>query len=153
MPNLTAADTTAIMTILDSMIVAWNRHAMDEFTAAMDENVHWVNVVGHYWESRAEVLRAHEWMHRTMFRDVGQRAGRVDLLPLTDDVVIAARTTLMDGYRRPDGGTTPPSEAWLSLVFARKAGGWKIVHGQVTNIDPRATAFDPGKAAAESPGH
>lgn len=125
---------------------AWNVHDADALAALFLPEARFVNVVGMFWKSRAEIGEAHELAHRTMFRD-----SRLEILeseddPLTDDVVAVHAHWRLTGQKTPSGAVDGPRRGVLLFVARRTAAlGWQIAVAQNTDILEGATTR-PGSA-------
>src|SRR5579875_2667647 len=64
-----AKDAAEIRAALDGMQEGWNTHDMRKFVSYMTEDVEWVNIVGMWWRGKAEVYKAHEAFHQTIFKN------------------------------------------------------------------------------------
>ncbi|MGK9232137.1 SgcJ/EcaC family oxidoreductase [Inquilinus limosus] len=57
-----------------AFIAAWNRHDMAALAALFAEDADFVNVVGLWWRSRAEIEAAHAATHATSSRTAAWKA-------------------------------------------------------------------------------
>jgi hypothetical protein len=60
-------------------------------------------VIYNQLDDRAELVKAHEAFHATMFRDVAIHMVGLNIRAITPDVAIATETENIDGFRTPDG--------------------------------------------------
>jgi len=141
--SLPAEDDRAIRKVLADYDVAWNTHNMKMLNDFFHEDAEFINVVGMHWRGRADIVAAHEAFHTTMFKDVGIKTDAISLRPLGGDVAIAVVTYTMDASTTPNGQVIPKHQNKLSYVFTKRAGEWKITHGQNVKIDAEAAQFDP----------
>ena len=143
---LGSRDAAEIQATLDGIQGAWNRHDMTAFVGYMTDDVEWVNVVGMAWRGKAQVLLAHDRMHRTTFKDrQWNDAEATELRLVAPGVVIATQAIPMDGFRSPDGTPAAPNRNLLTLVLVHRDTRWLVTEGHNTVIDPVAAAHDPGK--------
>jgi uncharacterized protein (TIGR02246 family) len=52
-----------------AFVAAWNRHDMQSLAALFTEDAHFVNVMGMWWKSRAEIEAAHAATHASIFKN------------------------------------------------------------------------------------
>jgi uncharacterized protein (TIGR02246 family) len=139
-------DASDIRASIDAMQAAWNRHDMNAWVGYMADDVEWVNIVGMVWRGRAQVLLAHDRMHKTTFKNrQWHDAETTDLRQVAPGVVVVTEAVPMDGFTAPDGTATAPSRNMLTLVYVHRAGRWLVVEGHNTIVDPQAALHDPGK--------
>jgi uncharacterized protein (TIGR02246 family) len=121
----------------------WNRHDMAALADTLAGDTDWINIVGMHWRGKAAVLKAHDVYHRTFFRNTALDFTDIDLRPIAPDAVVAVITIKVGEFTPPDGRPRIGTQDRLSLVIAKRSGGWRIVHGHNTVIDPGAQQFDP----------
>jgi uncharacterized protein (TIGR02246 family) len=139
-------DAAEIHAALDGMQSAWNHHDMKDFVSYMTEDVEWVNVVGMWWKGKAQVFKAHDALHKTMFkgRDL-HPAESLAMREIAPGVVVVTMIVPMDGYTTSDGHVVPANRNLLTETFVQRDGRWLVAEGHNTVIDERAQAHDPGK--------
>lgn len=123
---------------------AWNRHDMGALAALFAKDADFVNVVGMWWKSRAEIEAAHTATHATLFRDSrlsGEIASRKELRP---GVVALHLTWELTGQTAPDGTPEGPRRGILLFIATEEADGWTIRAAQNTDIVPGILA-PPGQ--------
>ena len=120
---------------------AWNRHDMEAFAALFREDASFVNVVGLWWRSRAEIKAAHEATHATMFRN-SQLSGTVSSVQDVGPAGVKSVhfTWELTGIEAPGGGIVPARQGILLLVVVEEDGDWRIAVAQNTDIVPGALA-------------
>jgi len=96
-----------------------------------------------HWRGKAAVLKGHDVYHRTFLRNTALDFTDVDLRPITQDAVVAVITIKVGDFTPPDGQSRIGTQDRLSLVIAKRSGGWRIVHGHNTVIEPDTQRFDP----------
>lgn len=71
-------------------------------------------------------------MHRDWFKETNWTWTLEPLaVTMTSDMaIVTARTH----YEEREGGETTRSDNWLSLVFRKEAGDWRLVHDQNTRV-------------------
>jgi uncharacterized protein (TIGR02246 family) len=139
-------DAAEIHAALDGMQAAWNHHDMKAFVSYMTDDVEWVNVVGMWWKGKAQVFKAHDALHKTIFKDrTLHDAQTVELRAIAPGVVVATSVIPADGYTTLHGTIEPPDRNVLTEVFVHRDGKWLVAEGHNTTIVEAAMAHDPGK--------
>ncbi len=115
---------------------AWNRHDMAALAALFAEEADFVNVVGMWWRSRAEIEAAHAEAHATFFKDSRLEGELASLKQLTPEVAVVHVRWQLTGQLEPDGTIGAPRRGILVFVLARAAGGWRARVAQNTDIMP-----------------
>jgi uncharacterized protein (TIGR02246 family) len=122
---------------------AWNRHDMAALADSLADDADWINIVGMHWRGKAAVVKAHDAYHRTFFRNTALDFTDIDLRAIAPDAVVAVVTIRVGNFTPPDGKPRIGTQDRLSLVITKRSGGWRIVHGHNTVIEPGAQRFDP----------
>ena len=144
--SVSVKDVAEIKAVLSSMQTAWNHHDMKSFCSYMTEDVEWVNVVGMWWRGKPQVFKAHDNMHKGMFKDRDlHEPETLTMRGIASGVVVVTQIIPADGYTTPDGFKVPPSRNVLTETFVHRGGSWLIAEGHNTVIDERAQANDPGR--------
>jgi uncharacterized protein (TIGR02246 family) len=135
-----------IQAALDGMEAAWNRHDMKTFVDYMTDDVEWVNVVGMWWKGKEQVFKAHDTLHKGMFKDRGvHKPNSVAMRTVAPGVVIVTSVIPADAYTTPGGRVEPANRNVLTETFVQREGRWLVVEGHNTVIVEEAQAHDPGK--------
>ncbi|MGA2647532.1 MAG: SgcJ/EcaC family oxidoreductase [Candidatus Sulfotelmatobacter sp.] len=121
----------------------WNNHRLSELGTLFTEDAEWVNVVGMWWRGRADVVKAHEVFHATMFREVNIRCSGMEIRGIAPDVAIATLTVEVDDYVTPDGREMNGVVDHLTFVLVKIGGEWLIASGHNTTVDPLAQPHNP----------
>jgi uncharacterized protein (TIGR02246 family) len=141
-----ARDAAEIQAALSGMQSAWNHHDMKAFVSYMTDDVEWVNVVGMWWKGKAQVFKAHDVLHKTMFKDrLLHDPQTVVLRAIAPDVVVVTSIVPADGYTTTDGHVEPANRNVLTETFVHRGGRWLVAEGHNTIIVEEAQAHDPGK--------
>jgi uncharacterized protein (TIGR02246 family) len=141
-----AKDAAAINSALDGMQAAWNHHDMTAFVSYMTDDVEWVNVVGMWWKGKAQVFKAHDTLHKTMFKNRDLHAAESTAMrEIAPGVVVVTQIIPTDGYTTSDGHVVAANRNVLTETFVQRDGRWLVAEGHNTVIDERAQAHDPGK--------
>lgn len=138
--NEEAAIGQTVMAVEES----WNRHNMADFGRLLSADAEWVNPVGMWWRGQANVQRAHQAYHDTIFQATSRHCESLTIQQVTPAVAIATGTYRTGDWTRPDTGqVVSNSRDRVTYVLVKQQERWLIVRGQVTEIDPHAAAFDP----------
>jgi uncharacterized protein (TIGR02246 family) len=144
--ELPQTDAAQIHAALKGMDDAWNRHDMKAFVSYMSEDVEWVNVVGMWWKGKAQVYKAHEAFHQTIFKNRQlHEPESVELRLVAPDTVLATVIAIADGFTTPSGHVEPAGRGVLTEVFVRRDGRWLVVQGHNTTIVEEAQRSNPVK--------
>jgi uncharacterized protein (TIGR02246 family) len=142
-PEKDAAEITAA---LKGMQDAWNHHDMKAFASYMTDDVEWVNVVGMWWRGKAQVYKAHDTLHKTMFKDRELKdATEIVMRKIAPDVVVVTSVIPADGFSDSTGRVFPANRNVLTETFVHRDSRWLVAEGHNTLIDEQAAAHDPGK--------
>jgi uncharacterized protein (TIGR02246 family) len=143
---VTGKDSVEIHTALEGMQAAWNHHDMKLFVSYMTDDVEWVNVVGMWWRGKAQVYKAHDALHKTMFKDRELHAPQSTAMRrIAPGVVVVTSVVPADAYKTPDGQVTPANRNVLTEIFVHRNGRWLVAEGHNTVIVEEAQAHDPGR--------
>ena len=111
----------------------WNQRRVDLMAALFDEDADFVNVVGLWWENRADIFKAHDYGLKVIFRDSTLKVGRVKLKMLAEDVaVVHARMTLSGQTDLGDKAHT--RRTIFSFTVRRSGDAWYCASAQNTDI-------------------
>ncbi len=122
-----------------------NDHNMDAMFDLFIEDAEWVNIVGMYWVGRADVKKAHQDFHATMFKNTPLKIDEITIRKITSDTAVAVLNLSMGDFTTPSGETIKNSKDRLSLILVRQKGRWLIAHGHNTVLDMRAAQSNPIK--------
>lgn len=141
---LPEADLKAIRDLIRTYETTWNASDLDGMARLYAEDIHWVNVKGMHWRGVEEVDRAHRAFFDIMFRGTRQDLEEIESISLTaPGVAIAVIRWLHGAYTTPAGNQVPPQNTRMTLVLAKRQGGWKIIQGCNIEVDAQAARFDP----------
>lgn len=155
MPAAKPEDNAAIRTLALSQADAWNRHDAKAYADLFTANCDVVNVVGHWWNGRAELEREVSAAHATVFKDSALTFTDVQVRFLTSQLAIAHMRWTMTGAA-PPSGVPHIKQGIQTLVVQKQADRWLIDAFQNTNAIPESTpattplASPPPPAATRS---
>jgi len=129
-------DEDAIRDVEHRQALAWNRHDAADYADLFAEDGDVVNVLGWWWQGRAEVKAklsdAFDWV----FRDSTLTIDDVHIRFLDPATAVVHVRWTLDGAKVPPGAPAPPRQG-IQLQILRKAKGeWLIASFQNTNSLP-----------------
>ena len=119
-------DETQIREVVRALQDAWNLHDMKAFASQFSEDADFVNVVGCWWQGRAEIEKKHAASHASWFRESTLKFTAVHLRFLTPQISLAHVESSLVGANRPDGTPAGLRIGILTLVFHKQADIWLI---------------------------
>jgi uncharacterized protein (TIGR02246 family) len=128
------ADPLDLEDVPAAFVDAWNRHDMQAFAALFTEDANFVNVVGMWWRSQAEIEAAHATAHATVFRNSRLDGGAASVIKLRPGVAAVHMAWELTGQTGPDGKPSAPRRGILLLVLTEEGDGWRIRVAQNTDI-------------------
>jgi uncharacterized protein (TIGR02246 family) len=131
-----AAEVAAVQAIAAALVDDWNRHDMKSFGGLFAEDAQFVNVIGLWWHSRAEIQKEHEALHATRMRMSHLVATERVVHLLGPDVAVLLQRWQLTGDTGIDGATLPMRQGVMSLVIVKQSGHWQIASAQNTDIVP-----------------
>lgn len=143
--ELSKEDDQAVRKIVAGVEEAWNAHDMPALAKLFREDAEWVNKVGMYWRGREEVMLAHRAFHETIFKNHRVQTNALETRSIAPGVAVAVVEETCDGFMAPDGRAWPKARNLLSYVLVKGPEGWKIAHGQNSEVDELAAKHDPVK--------
>ena len=117
---------------------------MKSFASLFTEDAQFVNVIGLWWHSRAEIQKAHEALHATRMRMSHLVASESVVHLLSPEVAVLLQQWQLTGDTGIDGVTLPMRRGVMSLVTVKAGGQWHIASAQNTDIVPLPN-LPPGK--------
>jgi uncharacterized protein (TIGR02246 family) len=143
-PPERAAELAAVQGVGAALVDDWNRHDMKSFGSLFTEDAQFVNVIGLWWHSRAEIQKAHEALHATRMRMSHLVVTQSVVHLLTPEVAVLLEQWQLTGDTGIDGVALPARRGVMSLVTVKAGGQWRIASAQNTDIVPLPN-LPPGK--------
>jgi uncharacterized protein (TIGR02246 family) len=143
--RLPKEDDQAVRKIVAGVEEAWNAHDMPAIAKLFREDAEWVNKVGMHWRGRDEIMIAHRAFHETIFKNHKIHTDAVETRSIAPGAAVAVVVETCDGFTAPDGRAWPKARNQLSYVLVKGPEGWKIAHGQNSEVDELAAKHDPVK--------
>ncbi|RSK46866.1 SgcJ/EcaC family oxidoreductase [Hymenobacter rigui] len=151
--TLPAPDDQAVRAVVDHIVLNWNNHQYQDMATYTTPDVHWVSMVGMWWQGREAVQLGHQVIFDRMYQGVKFVPGPVTVRAITPEVAIANLTCHVGAFYPPDGvnrGTNKmgDDENILTLVLVKQQGRWLLTAAQNTVVDASAAKHNPVKVAA-----
>jgi len=131
-----AAEVEAVEGVGAAFVDDWNRHDMHSFGGLFTDDAQFVNVIGLWWHSRAEIQKEHEALHATRMRMSHVVATERVVHLLGPDAAVLLQRWQLTGDTGIDGATLPMRRGVMTLVTVKKGGHWQIASAQNTDILP-----------------
>lgn len=135
-PPERAAEVAAVQGIGAALVDDWNRHDMKSFGSLFTDDAQFVNVIGMWWHSRAEIQKEHEALHATRMRLSHLVTTKSVVHVLAPDVAVLLQQWELTGDTGIDGVTLPMRRGVISLVTVKRGDHWQIASAQNTDIVP-----------------
>lgn len=116
---------------------AWNARRADWLAALFEEDADFINVVGIWWENRADIQQAHDYGLRVIFNESTLKVGKVKVKPLGDGhAAVHARMRLTG--QTPQRGAAGVRNNLFIFVLRKHGDHWLCLSAQNTDIVPGA---------------
>ncbi len=135
-PPNRAAEISAIKGVGAAFVDDWNRHDMKALGSLFSDDAQFVNVIGLWWHSRAEIQKEHEALHATRMRSSHLVATETAVRLLDPDAAVLVHRWELTGDTGIDGVTLPMRRGIMTLVTVKEGHRWQIVSAQNTDIVP-----------------
>jgi uncharacterized protein (TIGR02246 family) len=139
-----ATEISAIKGVGAAFVDDWNRHDMKDFGSLFADDAQFVNVIGLWWHSRAEIQKEHEALHATRMRTSHLVATETAVRLLDPDAAVLVQRWELTGDTGIDGVTLPKRRGVMTLVTVKEGRRWQIVSAQNTDSVPLPN-LPPGK--------
>ena len=124
---------------------AWNRHDMNALAQLFLEDARFVNVVGMFWKSRAEIEMAHAATHKSIFANSRLTILDVEVQPVVTHCTSVHARWRLEGQLGMDGKPDAPRHGILLFILREIDDTWKIAVAQNTDIMPGLVPPSPAK--------
>lgn len=141
---------------------AWNRGDAAALAALFDADAEFVNVVGLWWHSRAEIERAHAYGLARLFPGSTLRVTATRTKALAEGIAVVHARMRLTGQAPVAGVAVPgPRTTVFSFVVRRTADGWRcasahntdVVAGMETHVRDADGALRPADGRPSPDGH
>jgi uncharacterized protein (TIGR02246 family) len=136
--QISSADNKSIRGILKDQETAWNKHDMNAFTKAFRDDAQGINVVGMYWQGKAELSKHLTDFHATFLKNCEEYLEEVQVHSIGEGYAMAVSIWKVDAFTGPGGVEIPACRHRSTVVLAKGADGWQVVHFHNTTIDEAA---------------
>lgn len=136
--RISSADDKAIRKILKDQETAWNKHDMNAFTKAFRDDVQGINVVGMYWQGKAELSKHLTDFHATFLKDCEEYLEEVQVHSIGAGYTMTVSIWKVDAFIGPGGVEIPACRHRSTAVLTKGADGWQVVYFHNTTIDEAA---------------
>jgi uncharacterized protein (TIGR02246 family) len=133
--QLSVADEKAIRDILKDQETAWNKHDIKAFTKALRDDAEGINVAGMYWRGKPAILKHLVDFHATFLKDCQEYLEEVQVHSIGAGYAVAVNIWKVDGFKGPGGIEFPACRHRSTVMLAKGADGWEVVHFHNTTID------------------
>jgi uncharacterized protein (TIGR02246 family) len=140
-----ATDENAIRQVVNDYVTFWNKHDMSTFGSLFTDDAEWVNIVGMVWRGNAEIVKVHQIVHKTNFKNRNMQLDDMTVRFVRPDVAVAIVRWTLDGFDAPDGRRFDKGQNVAMLVFVKEKDKWLISGGENVTVDPIAAKHDPAK--------
>lgn len=127
---------------------AWNRHDAKAYAALFAEDADVINVVGWWWQGRAQLEAKLTQAYTRMFKNSALTFTDVQVRFLDPQTAIAHARWTMTGATPPPG-MPEPKAGIQTLVLRKHAGHWLIDVFQNTNSIPERSFVPPSAPTAK----
>lgn len=122
-------------TLAHAFAEAWNRRDAPALAALFDADAEFVNVVGLWWHSRAEIERAHAYGLRHLFPDSTLRVTTTRTKWLAEGVAVVHARMRLDGQSPVADVARPASRTTVfSFVVRATPEGWRCASAHNTDV-------------------
>jgi uncharacterized protein (TIGR02246 family) len=135
-PRDQADEAAAVKEVGAAFVNDWNRHDIKSLGSLFADDAQFVNVIGLWWHSRAEIEKEHEALHATRMRTSHLVASETRVHLLGPDAAVLLMRWQLTGDTGIDGVTQPMRQGVMSLVTVRAGNDWRIASAQNTDIIP-----------------
>jgi uncharacterized protein (TIGR02246 family) len=139
-------DFLAIQKVQASQAEAWNRHDAAAYANLFTPDGDVVNVVGWWWQGRAEIEKKLQQAFGFVFRESELSIADVQVRFLSPRVALAHVRWTMRGAKTPPGIPEPRAGIQTQVLQKQSDGSWLIAGFQNTNLVPERP-FPTGPAA------
>lgn len=129
-------DEAAIRDLEDRQALAWNRHDAAAYADLFVEDGDVVNVLGWWWQGRAEIRSKLGDAFAWVFRDSTLHIDAVHIRFLDATTAIAHVRWTLEGAKAPPGAPMPPNQGIQLQILRKIEGQWLIASFQNTNSTP-----------------
>ncbi len=113
---------------------AWNAKDADALAGLFAQDADFVNVVGLWWQTKADIKRAHAYGLRSFFVNSQLLARRIKVRQIGNSAAIVHVHWKLTGQTGPAGEALDPRHSVMVFVLERSDKGWIVLAAQNTDI-------------------
>jgi len=120
-------------------VSGWNNRDVDELVSIFVEDAEFVNVVGLWWQNKAQIRKAHDYGLRVIFKDSVIKIQKTKVTYLTEEVAVV-HVKMMLRNQSPIQEVNVPQirQNVMSFVVQKFESEWKCISAHNTDIVPGA---------------
>lgn len=115
---------------------AWNKKDANYLAAMFHEHAEFINVVGLWWHTRADIQKAHDYGFRVIFPDSHLTVTKVKVRNVTDSIAIVYAKMHLHGQSSHKGQKAGHRRNIFTFVVQKKEVGWICISTHNTDIAP-----------------
>lgn len=135
-----APDETAIRSIIQEEVAAWNRGDAVAYAQHIAPDITFTNIGGQFMEGRDAFIKQHERIFQGVYHGSTLQQDIVSLKFVRTDVAIVEVLTAVTGYHKLHPGLAPDAHGRLRTrllqAVAKQGGSWQVV--AYHNVDVKA---------------
>lgn len=113
---------------------AWNSYDAEGIARLFFENADFVNVTGKWWDNKEDILKAHEFGFRVIFKNSHLEILNVKEKMLSEDIAIVHTRIRLTGQTEKDVEKADIRETMFLFVLRKVDGQWLCESAQNTDI-------------------
>lgn len=111
----------------------WNDRRADLLAELFEEDADFVNVVGLWWENRADIYKAHNYGLKVIFNNSTLKAGKTKIKMLSENIAVINTRFQLSGQSTKKGIAGDRLNI-ITFVVRKKGEHWLCVSAQNTDI-------------------
>lgn len=120
----------------------WNRRRPDLMAEVFEEDADFINVVGLWWNNRADIFKAHDYGLKVIFQNSDLQIIRMKTKMLSENSAVVHSKLKLTGQTTHQGQHAEERLTILTFVVRRKENGkWWAVSAQNTDIVSGAETY------------
>ncbi len=113
---------------------AWNSYDAEGIARLFFENADFVNVTGKWWDNKEDILKAHDFGFRVIFKNSHLEILNVKEKMLSEDIAIVHTRIRLTGQTEKDVEKADIRETMFLFVLRKIDGQWLCESAQNTDI-------------------
>ena len=120
-------------------VQAWNQKDAEMLASLFDESAAFINVVGLWWNNRADIQKAHAYGFEKIFPDSDLRLMEHRIRMIGEDAAVVHARMRLKGQSSHDETRTPSiRQNIFTFVLEKSSRGWICISAHNTDIQPGA---------------